>query len=74
MIEKCRIVTNLKYREDDQRLGEINILREKSGLQTIEHSKRNCLKCNKEFLSIGPNERMCKPCKLILKNKREDHG
>lgn len=33
-----------------------------------KYKKRVCLKCNKKFWSIGPNNRICKRCNVINLN------
>jgi hypothetical protein len=40
-------------------LSSINKVRKQNGLKPIKKQKRNCLRCGKEFLSWGPNQRMC---------------
>ncbi len=43
-------------------LAQVNALRKETGLLQIEEKYRNCLKCDREFLSISPNNRMCYFC------------
>jgi len=64
------LISNLRYNPNDSRLLEINETRKKAGLPPIEQKKRNCLLCEKEFLSTGSNDRRCEQCRNSKKLKR----
>jgi len=38
----------------------------KSWSKKIELTRRNCLRCDRAFLSKGPYNRLCKPCLEFL--------
>ena len=43
-------------------LKQVNNLRKEIGLKPVEQKLRNCLKCDREFTSISPANRMCYFC------------
>lgn len=53
-----------QYHIDAFRINEINEFREEMGLKPLDTKKRNCLRCDKEFLSFGYQNKMCDHCRL----------
>ena len=51
-------------------LKDLNDLRKESGLPELAAKKRKCLKCNKNFTSMGNWNRICESC--YRTNKHED--
>lgn len=47
---------------DDKYLREVNNARKQLGLGPVVKLKRNCLKCEKEFIAIGRVNRLCYGC------------
>jgi tRNA(Ile2) C34 agmatinyltransferase TiaS len=41
----------------------INRVRKETGMEPLEEKTRKCLRCNREFLSRGKQNRMCSNCK-----------
>jgi hypothetical protein len=66
-------ITSLRYNKNDPRLAEINETRQKSGLPPVEQKTRNCLLCDKEFLSTGAGDRRCERCRNSKKVKSRSH-
>lgn len=54
-------LNNLVFKKvnDAKILQEINRTRISFGMRPIEPKKRRCLKCDREFVSISPSNRMC---------------
>lgn len=51
-----------KHYISDRMITEINKTRLLEGMGPIPLKKRRCLKCEKEFLSLGYANRICEPC------------
>lgn len=45
-------------------------IRKHFGMKPISFVKRNCLRCDEEFLSEGKNNRMCNLCSRYAANIR----
>lgn len=55
----------------DIRIEEINEVREKIGLSPLIQKVRKCLRCEKEFKSLGKQNFMCDLCRLVEKSEFE---
>lgn len=47
---------------DDPRLPEVNKFRLSKGMTQLKPTERKCLKCDRNFLSAGAQNRICNSC------------
>lgn len=57
-----RKICQHQYHYDGVRLKENNKIRKSLGLSPIVPETKKCLRCEKEFISFGKNNRMCGNC------------
>jgi tRNA(Ile2) C34 agmatinyltransferase TiaS len=62
---------HLYYSEEDfmaDQHRQIKKLRAQLGLTPVQIKTKKCLKCDKDFKSAGPQNRVCKGCNKTAKN------
>lgn len=50
------------FRMTEKKMGIFNEARSRRGLRQLVSKKRNCLRCDRVFLSQNYGHRMCVPC------------
>lgn len=58
-------------KEEKKHLDAVNQARVSNGMPLIIPNKRDCLKCNREFLSKGSMNRLCEKCKAVINKHYE---
>ena len=54
-------------------LVEANELRQEFKLTQLGFSQRSCLRCDKIFLSQGPQNRMCDTCRALVNGAESEY-
>jgi hypothetical protein len=52
-------------------LVDINYMRQKNGMTKIKPKERNCLKCDKKFVSHSMSNRLCVNCRVNNSTKED---
>lgn len=49
-------------RMSQERVDTLNLFRKSKGMMKLKSKHRDCLRCERNFLSAGPQNRMCRQC------------
>lgn len=73
-LERREIPNTETTKMNEWRLDNINSFRKTKGMPRVKPNKRPCLKCDHDFLSAGPQNRLCTSCIEISGGYVEPQG